>query len=88
MLIEVARELKKVKPATRKKAVKKMQRDPQMSVKDATREAASTTTLPIEITDDTMTRLEEYKVEKKKDSTAEAAVDAMEAEIFRGQEEI
>ena len=86
VLIETAKALKKVKPATRNKAVKKMMKKG-MSAEDAIKDAASTTTLPLEITDETMTRLEEYTEEKGKESREEAAVDAMEAELFRGQEE-
>tara|TARA_Y100000590_G_scaffold173517_1_gene198407 strand:- start:4249 stop:5118 length:870 start_codon:yes stop_codon:yes gene_type:complete len=86
ILIETARELKKAKPTTRNKAVKKMQRKG-ISAKQAVMESQATTTVPIEVTDETMDRLEEYKEEKGKESVEEAAADAMETELFRGQEE-
>ena len=86
MLIETAKELKKAKPATRNKAVKKMQTKG-ISAKQAVIESQATSTVPIEITDETLDRLEEYKNEKGHESVAEAAVDAMETELFRGQEE-
>ena len=82
MLIEVARELKKVKPATRKKAVKKMQRDPQMTVKDATREAAYTTTFSIEFSDDMAKEISELAKNKGCDSSEEWVINIIEKEMY------
>ena len=87
VLIETAKELKKAKPTTRNKAVKKMQKKG-IPAKQAIAESASTTTLPVELSDETLDRLEEYKKEKGKETVEEAAVDAMEEELFRGQEEV
>ena len=87
VLIETAKELKKAKPTTRNKAVKKMQKKG-IPAKQAIAESASTTTLPVELSDETLVRLEEYKKEKGKETVEEAAVDAMEEELFRGQEEV
>ena len=56
--------------------------------KQAIAESMSTTTLPLEVTDETLDKLEEYKKEKGQESIEEAAVDAMETELFRGQEEV
>jgi ParB family transcriptional regulator, chromosome partitioning protein len=86
MLIETALELKKAKPTTRRKAVKKMQKKG-ISAKQAVAESQATTEVKMEVTDETMDRLEEYKNEKGKETVEEAAVDAMETELFRGQEE-
>lgn len=86
MLIETAKELKKAKPATRKKAVKKMQKQG-ISAKQAVIESQATSSVSIEVADETLDRLEEYKDEKGHESLEEAAVDAMETELFRGQEE-
>ena len=86
-LIGTALELKKAKPTTRRKAVVKM-RKKGISAKQAVAESQATTDVKIEVTDETMDRLEEYKNEKGKESIAEAASDAMEIELFRGQEEV
>jgi len=86
MLIETAKELKKAKPTTRNKAVKKMQIKG-ITAKQAVLESQATTTIPIEVTDETMDSLEQYKETKGQESIPEAAVDAMETELFRGQEE-
>ena len=87
LLIETAKELKKAKPTTRNKAIKKMQKRG-IPAKQAIAESMSTTTLPLEVTDETLDKLEEYKKEKGQESIEEAAVDAMETELFRGQEEV
>ena len=84
--IATSRALKKVKPATRKKAVKKMITKG-MTAEEAVKDAAYTTSMSLEITSETMTRLEEYTTEKHKETKEDAAVDAMEAELFRDQVE-
>lgn len=82
LLIDTARELKKHKPATRDKAVKKMQTQG-IDVKEAVREAASTKELRIEVTDDQVQRLDAYKNKYDYDDTNQAAVGAMDKELLR-----
>lgn len=82
ILIDTARELKKVKPATRDKAVKKMQTQG-VDVKEAVKVAASTKELRIEVTDDQVERLDEYKNKHDYDDANQAAVGAMDKELLR-----
>ena len=58
-----------------------------MTAEEAVKDAAYTTSMSLEITSETMTRLEEYTTEKHKETKEDAAVDAMEAELFRDQVE-
>ena len=58
-----------------------------ISAKQAVMESQATSTVSMEVADETLDRLEEYKNEKGHESVAEAAVEAMETELFRGQEE-
>jgi len=82
LLIETALELKKVKPATRKKAVKKMQTQG-VDVKQAVQESASTKEIKIEVTDDQIDRLDNYKKKYGYDDENQAAVEAMDKELLR-----
>ena len=84
-LIETAKELKKHKPATRDKAVKKM-KTKGVDVNEAVKEAASTKELRIEVTDDQVDRLNVYKNKYDYDDENEAAVRAMDKELLRDQD--
>ena len=83
-LIETARILKKAKPGIRNKAVKKM-RDKGMDAETAIQTSSETVSIKLDITGETNERLHEYQEEKKKDSPEDAAISAMETELFRDQ---
>jgi len=82
LLIDTALELKKHKPATRDKAVKKMQTQG-VDVKEAVKVAASTKELRIEVTDDQVERLDAYKNKHDYEDANQAAVGAMDKELLR-----
>ena len=86
-LIETARILKKAKPGIRNKAVKKMQ-DKGMDAETAIKTSSETVSIKLEITGETKERLHEYQEEKKKDSPEDAAISAMETELFRDQKDV
>jgi len=86
-LIETARILKKAKPGIRNKAVKKM-RDKGMDAKTAIQTSSETVSIKLDITGETNERLHEYQEEKKKDSPEDAAISAMETELFRDQKDV
>ena len=83
-LIETARILKKAKPGTRDKAVKKM-RNKNMSAQEAIDASMATVTLKLEITTETDERLQEYANEKELDTREAAGIASMETELFRDQ---
>lgn len=82
MLIETAKELAGVKPAVRKKAVKKMQAE-NIPAKEAVKAFVSTTTINIEVTDDQLERLHSYKDQHGYSDKEEAAAEAMDVELLR-----
>jgi ParB/RepB/Spo0J family partition protein len=86
-LIETARILKKAKPGIRNKAVKKM-RDKGMDAETAIQTSSETVSIKLDITGETNERLHEYQEEKKKDSPEDAAISAMETELFRDQKDV
>ena len=86
-LIETARILKKAKPGIRNKAVKKM-RDKGMDAETAIKTSSETVSIKLDITGETNERLQEYQEEKKKDSREDAAISAMETELFRDQKDV
>lgn len=85
MLIETAQELAKVKPAVRKKAVKKMQQD-NISAKEAVKTSVSTTEIRIDVTDDQLDRVQGYKDKHGYETKEESAVEAMDVELLRDLE--
>jgi len=82
MLIETAKELAKVKPATRKKAVKKMVAEG-ISAREAVKVSVSSTEIRLEVTDDQLERIEKYQDNHGYGDKEEAAVEAMDAELLR-----
>ncbi len=81
MLIETARELKKLKPAKRNKVVKKMQSG--TPLKTAIKIQQSTTTLNIDITDDQLDRLETYKSKYGYENKEDAATEALDVALLQ-----
>ena len=71
LLIDIARELVKVKPSIRKQVVKKMQAQG-VGIKEAIKDSVSTKEIRIEATDDLFERLEAYKKKHGYDNENEA----------------
>ncbi len=82
MLIETAKILATVKPAIRKKAVKKMQSQ-NVSAKEAVQTSVSLNQMNIEVTDDQADRIVVYKDKHGFQDNEEAAVEAMDVELLR-----
>ena len=83
LLIETARELARVKPATRKKVVQKMKKEG-ISAKEAVKTSSvSTMEFRIDVTQDQLDRLEKYKIKHGYENNEVSAVEAMDVELMR-----
>ena len=82
LLIETAKELAKVKPALRKKAVQKMQKEG-ISAKEALKTSVSTMEIRIDVTEDQLDRVNKYQIKHGNENKEESAVEAMDVELMR-----
>lgn len=82
LLIETAKELAKVKPALRKKAVQKMQKEG-ISAKEALKTSVSTMEIRIDVTEDQLDRVNKYQIKHGYENKEESAVEAMDVELMR-----
>jgi len=82
ILIETAQILAKAKPALRKKAVLKMQKEG-ISAKEAVTTSVSTMELRIDVAEDQLDRIEKYKIKNGYETKEESAVEAMDKELLR-----
>jgi ParB/RepB/Spo0J family partition protein len=82
LLIETAKELAKVRPALRKKAVQKMQKEG-ISAKEAVKTSVSTMEIRIDVTEDQLDRVNKYKTKHGYENKEESAVEAMDVELMR-----
>ena len=87
MLIETARLLNKIPPVRRMEVVKKIQKNPEITVEEVNEKILTPTVLQFELTSEYLDMIEKYRVEKKLDSLEEAAMDAMDEGLFAARDE-
>jgi len=85
ILIETSKELAKVRPAIRKKAVKNMQTQ-QISASEAVEKAGEISEIRIDMSDEVLDRLNNYKDKHGYATESEAAFEAIDAELTRDLE--
>ena len=71
-----------MKPALRKKAVQKMQKEG-ISAKEAVKTSVSTMEIRVDVTEDQLDRVEKYKIKHGYENNEESAVEAMDVELMR-----
>ena len=87
VLIATAKELKKIQPSRRRKVVKKLQKKPEMIVEEANEKILTPTVLQIELTSESLERIEEHRVKNGFETKEEAVIDAMHEGLFAAMDE-
>jgi ParB/RepB/Spo0J family partition protein len=87
VLIKVAKELKNFLPSRRMEIVKKIRKNPEMTVEEANEKILTTTVLQFELTSDSLDMIEKYRVRKGFETKEEAVIDAMDEGLFAAMDE-